>query len=118
MPVKVVTAAAGTYQQTLIAEMDKSDAPTLFVIGNAAGVREWGDYALDLTGTAIEAELSTDAYNLYDENGKLVSMGYCFECYGIVANADLIEQAGYDIAEIKDFESLKAVAEEIHARAD
>ncbi len=118
VPVKVVTAASGTYQQTLIAEMDKSDAPTLFVIGNAAGVREWGDYALDLKGTAIEAELSTDAYNLYDESGKLVSMGYCYECYGIVANADLIKQAGYDIAEIKDFESLKTVAEDIHARAE
>ena len=117
VPVKVVTAASGTYQQTLIAEMDKSEAPTLFIIGNAAGVKEWGDYALDLTGTAIEAELSTDAYNLYDEAGKLVSMGYCYECYGIVANADLIAQAGHDISEITNFETLKAVAEDIHARA-
>ena len=117
VPVKVVTAASGTYQQTLIAEMDKSEAPTLFIIGNAAGVKEWGDYALDLAGTAIEAELSTDAYNLYDESGKLVSMGYCYECYGIVANADLIAAAGHDIAEITNFETLKAVAEDIHARA-
>ncbi|MBR3384453.1 MAG: ABC transporter substrate-binding protein [Atopobiaceae bacterium] len=117
VPVKVVTAASGTYQQTLIAEMDKSEAPTLFIIGNAAGVKEWGDYALDLAGTAIEAELSTDAYNLYDESGKLVSMGYCYECYGIVANADLIAAAGHDVAEITNFETLKAVAEDIHARA-
>ena len=117
VPVKVVTAASGTYQQTLIAEMDKSEAPTLFIIGNAAGVKEWGDYALDLKGTAIESELSTDAYNLYSEDGKLVSMGYCYECYGIVANADLIAQAGHDINEITNFETLKAVAEDIHARA-
>ena len=117
VPVKAVTAASGTYQQTLLSEMDKTDAPTLFIIGNAAGVKEWGDYAMDLKGTAIESELSTDAYNLYDESGKLVSMGYCYECYGIVANADLIAKAGHDIADIKDFESLKAVAEDIHARA-
>ena len=117
VPVKAVTAASGTYQQTLLSEMDKSEAPTLFVIGNAAGVQEWGDYAMDLKGTAIESELATDAYNLYDDNGKLVSMGYCYECYGIVANADLIAKAGHDIADIKDFESLKAVAEDIHARA-
>ena len=117
VPVKVVTAASGTYQQTLIAEMDKSEAPTLFIIGNAAGVKEWGDYALDLSGTAIESELSTDAYNLYDEAGKLVSMGYCYECYGIVANADLIAAAGHDVAEITNFETLKAVVEDIHARA-
>lgn len=117
VPVKVVTAASGTYNQTLIAEMDKSEAPTLFVIGNPAGVKEWGDYAMDLKGTAIESELSTDAYNLYDAAGKLVSMGYCYECYGIVANADLIEKAGHSIDDIKDFASLKAVVEDIHARA-
>ena len=118
VPVKVVTAASGTYSQTLTSEMDKSEAPTLFVIGNQAGVKEWGDYAMDLKGTAIEAEALGDTYNLYDEAGKLVSMGYCYECYGIVANADLIAKAGHDIAEIKDFASLKAVAEDIHSRAD
>ena len=32
--VKVVTAASGTYSQTLLSEMDKSTPPTLFVIGN------------------------------------------------------------------------------------
>ncbi|RVU98022.1 ABC transporter substrate-binding protein [Coriobacteriales bacterium OH1046] len=117
VPVKVVTAASGTYNQTLIAEMDKSEAPTLFVIGNAAGVKEWGDHALDLKGSAIESELSTDAYNLYDEAGKLVSMGYCYECYGIVANTDLIEKAGHSVDDIKDFASLKTVVEDIHARA-
>lgn len=114
---KIVTAASGTYNQTLIAEMDKSEAPTLFVIGNAAGVKEWGDYAMDLTGTDIANQLNTDAYNLYDANGKLVSIGYCYECYGIVANADLITKAGHSVDDIKDFESLKAVAEDIHARA-
>ncbi len=117
VPVKVVTVASGTYSQTLIAEMDKSEAPTLFVIGNSAGVKEWGDYALDLKGTAIEGELNTDAYNLEDEDGKLVSIGYCYECYGIVANADLIEKAGHKVDDIKNFESLKTVAEDIHKRA-
>lgn len=30
VPVKVVTAASGTYEETLTAEMDKSEAPTMF----------------------------------------------------------------------------------------
>ena len=118
VPVKIVTAASGTYSQTLQSEMDKSEAPTLFVIGNQAGVKDWGDYALDLTGTDIANELSTDAYNLYDESGKLVSIGYCYECYGIIANPDLIEKAGHSMDEITNFEGLKAVAEDIHSRAD
>ena len=117
VPVKVVTAASGTYSQTLTAEMDKSAPPTLFNIGNMEGVKTWSDYALDLTGTAIANELNTDAYNLYDENGKLCSIGYCYECYGIIVNVDLLEQAGHSVDEIKNFETLKAVVEDIHARA-
>ena len=118
VPVKVVTAASGTYSQTLTSEMDKSSAPTLFVVGTQAGVKDWADYALDLTGTPIAQELNTDAYNLYDENGKLVSIGYCYECYGIIVNPDLLEKAGHSLDEIKNFETLKAVAEDIHARAE
>ena len=57
VPVKIVTAASGTYSQTLQSEMDKSEAPTLFVVGNAAGVKDWADYAIDLTGTKIADEL-------------------------------------------------------------
>ena len=118
VPVKVYTAASGTYSQTLIAEMDKSSPPTLFVVGNQAGVKDWKDYALDLTGTAIANELNTDGFNLYDETGKLVSIGYCYECYGIIVNPDLIEAAGHSMDELVNFEGLKTVAEDIHQRAD
>ena len=115
--VKVVTAASGTYNETLTAEMDKSNPPTLFVVGNQGAVDSWGDFCLDLRGTAIEAELSTDAYNLYDDNGKLCSIGYTYECFGIIVNKALLAKAGYSIDQIKDFASLKAIAEDIHARS-
>ena len=91
VPVTVVTAASGTYNETLTAEMDKSKMPTLFVVGNQAAVSTWGDYCYDLTGTPIANELTTDAYNLYDEDGKLCSIGYCYECYGIIVNKKLLE---------------------------
>ena len=115
--VKVVTAASGTYSETLTSEMDKSSAPTLFVVGNEAGVKTWGDYCYDLTGTKIAGELNTDAYNLYDASGKLCSIGYCYECYGIIVNKALLKAAGHDISEITNFATLKAVADDIHANA-
>ncbi|OFK22285.1 ABC transporter substrate-binding protein [Olsenella sp. HMSC062G07] len=115
--VKVTTAAAGTYEQTLTSEMDKSDAPTLFVIGNTAGVKEWGDFAMDLKDSDIAKLLSTEDYNLSDDAGKLVSIPYCYECFGIAVNTDLIEKAGHKLDEIKDFASLKAVVEDLHAKA-
>ena len=106
VPVTVLTAASGTYNETLTAEMDKAEAPTMFVVGNQAAVGTWGDYCYDLTGTDIANELSTDAYNLYDDNGKLCSIGYCYECYGIIVNEDLLEKAGYTLADITNFDSL------------
>ena len=117
VPVTVVTAASGTYNETLTAEMDKSAPPTLFVVGNQAAVETWGDYCYNLSGTDIANQLNTDAYNLYDADGKLCSIGYCYECYGIIVNEDLLEKAGYTLGDITNFETLKAVAEDIHARA-
>ena len=115
--VKVVTAASGTYSDTLTAEMGKSEAPTIFNIGNMSGLADWDDYALDLTGSAIANELNTDSFNLYNEAGELKAIGNCYESFGIIVNTKLLEEAGHSLDEIKDFDSLKAVADDIHARA-
>ena len=115
--VKVVTAASGTYNETLTAQMDKSGAPTLFVVGNQAAVETWGDYCLDLKDTKIAKELNTDAYQLFDKDGKLCSIGYCYECYGIIVNKKLLKEAGFAEDYIKDFATLKEVAEKVHKDA-
>jgi raffinose/stachyose/melibiose transport system substrate-binding protein len=118
VPVKVVTAASGEYDKTLMSEMDKDSAPTMFQVGNQGAVATWGDYCYDLSGSKIANELTTDDFNLYDADGKLCSIGYCYESFGIIVNKALLEQAGHSLDEIKDFASLKAVADDIHARAD
>ena len=83
--VKVLTAASGTYSDTLTAEMEKKDAaPTLFQIGNAEGVVTWGDYALPLDGTDLINEMTTADFNLKNANGETVAVGYCYEAYGII----------------------------------
>ena len=115
--VKVVTAASGTYSDTLTAEMAKTEAPTLFQCGNAQGLKDWDEYCLDLTDTTFAAELTTNDFNLYNAEGALKAIGYCYESFGIIVNVDLLEQAGYAVADIKDFASLKTIAEDIHARA-
>ena len=116
--VTVVTAASGTYSQTLTAEMDKgSAAPTLFQCGNLEGLQTWRDYMLNLSGTDFANEMTTSDFNLYGENGELLAAGYCYEAFGIIVNKALLEKAGHKLEEIKDFASLKAVAEDIHARA-
>ena len=117
VPVKVVTAASGTYSDTLTAEMAKTEAPTIFNIGNLSGLNDWDEYALNLADTAVAGELTTDEFNLYNEAGELKAIGNCFESYGIIVNKALLEKAGHSVEEITDFASLKAVADDIHTRA-
>ena len=115
--VKVVTAASGTYSDTLNAEMAKTDAPTLFQCGNAQGVADWDEYLLDFTGTDVLAEMTTSDFNLTDANGAVKAIGYCYEAFGIIVNKALLKQAGYEITDITDFASLKTIVEDIHARS-
>ena len=118
VPVTVVTAASGTYSETLTAEMDKgAAAPTLFQCGNQAGLDTWGDYCLDLKDTDFYKELTTEEFNLFGANGEAFCVGYCYEAFGIIVNKALLEKAGYAVADIKDFASLKTIAEDIHKRA-
>ena len=117
VPVKVVTAAGGNYSDTLNAEMAKSSAPTLFNCGNKQGLLDWYDYTLDLTDTAIAKELTTNDINICAGDGRIRAIGYCYESFGIIVNKALLEQAGHSLDEIKDFASLKAVADDIHANA-
>ena len=113
--VKVVTAASGTYSDTLTANIKDV---TIYNIGNMAGLADWDDYALDLTGSAIAAELTTNDFNLYNEAGELKAIGNCYESFGIIVNTKLLADAGYTLDDIYNYETLKAVAEDIHARAD
>lgn len=116
--VKIVTAASGTYSETLTAEMGKSSAPTLFQCGNEEGLATWGEYCLDLRDTDFYKEMTTDDFNLKGENGEVYCVGYCYEAFGIITNKTLLEKAGYTVDDIKDFESLKTIAEDITARKD
>ena len=116
VPVTVVTAASGTYETTLVAEMDKSEAPTLFQC-NEGGMATWGEYCYDLSDSALFGEMANQDYVLRNADGEVISLGYCLETFGIIVNTKLLGDAGYTLDDIYNFESLKAVAEDIHARA-
>ena len=112
--VKVVTAASGDYSNTLNANIDDV---TIFNIGNMSGLKDWDEYALDLTGSSIAAELTTNDFNLYNEAGELKAIGYCYESFGIIVNTALLAEYGYTTADITNFESLKAVCEDINSKS-
>ena len=117
VPVTVVTAASGEYETTLMAEMGKSEAPTLFQVNGPVGLANWKDYCYDLAGTGLYGELTNDSFAL-KEGDTVYSIGYCIESYGIIANKTLLAEAGYAVEDIASFADLKAVAEDITARKD
>ena len=118
IPCKVVTAASGSYADTQTAEMAKSEPPTLFNVGSMASLNDWEDYCLTLDGSAVMDEQTTQDFNLKNAAGETKSLGWIYESYGIITNKALLEKAGHSLDEITDFASLKAVADDIHERAD
>ena len=117
VPVKVVTAASGQYDTTLTAEMDKDAAPTMFQVGNLGAVNSYGEFCYNLEGTDVYNQMTTHDFDLKNADGETVSIGYCYEAFGIIVNKALLEKAGHSLDEITNFESLKAVADDIHAHA-
>lgn len=118
VPVTVVTAASGDYETTLMAEMGKSDAPTLFQVNGPVGLKNWTDYCYDLTGSDVVGQLTSDSFELKTEDGAIAGIGYVIESYGIITNKTLLAQAGYSVEDIASFADLKKVAEDITARKD
>jgi len=117
VPVTVVTAASGEYETTLMSEMGKSSAPTLFQVNGPVGLANWTDYCYDLSGSEVYAQLTSEDFALKDGDA-VKGIAYVVESYGIIANKTLLEQAGHSVDEINSFETLKAVAEDITARKD
>lgn len=115
VPVTVVTAASGTYEETLSAEIIKDEAPTLFQVNGPVGLQNWKDYCYDLNGSSLYNELTSDSFALKDGDA-VAGIAYVIESYGIITNTALLDKAGYSVDDIKSFEDLKKVAEDITAR--
>jgi raffinose/stachyose/melibiose transport system substrate-binding protein len=122
--VKVVTAAAGTYETTLRSEIAKADAPTIFQINGPIGYQTWKDYTLDLKGTNLYKSLSDQSLAVTSGDG-VYGIPYVVEGYGIIYN-NAIMQKYFALAnratkvksmdEVNNFATLKAVVEDMTAK--
>jgi raffinose/stachyose/melibiose transport system substrate-binding protein len=80
---KVVTAASGTYEQTLKSEIAKADAPVLFQINGPVGYAAWKDYCADLKDTELYKHLSDKSMAVTGGDG-VFGLPYVVEGYGII----------------------------------
>ena len=121
--VKIVTAASGTYQQTLQTEVAKSNPPTIFNINGPVGLVTWKDYALDLSGTEFVKALTDTSMALTDESGVAYGSPLGIEGYGLIYNAAILNKyfalegaKATSVDEIKGFAKLKEVVEDMQAK--
>lgn len=121
---KVVTAASGTYEQTLKSEIAKSDAPVLFQINGPRGYANWADYCADLKDTELYQHLSDKSLAVTVGDG-VYGIPYVVEGYGIIYNNAIMEEyfamdgaKAASMEEINNFETLKAVVEDMTAKKD
>ncbi|MBO5231593.1 MAG: ABC transporter substrate-binding protein [Clostridia bacterium] len=123
---KVVTAASGTYEQTLKSEMAKSTAPTIFQINGPRGYANWKSYCKDLKETALYNAL-TDKSLAITEGDGVYGIPYVVEGYGIIYNAEITDKYFAldnkkvkinSTEEIKSFADLKAVVEDMTANKE
>jgi len=119
---KVVTAASGTYEQTLKSEIAKADAPVLFQINGPRGYASWADYCADLKDTELYKHLS-DKSLAVTVNGGVYGIPYVVEGYGIIVNEAIMNKyfalpgaKAASLAEINNFATLKAVVEDMTAK--
>lgn len=123
VPVKVVTAASGKYEQTLRTEVSKSDAPTLFQMNGPTGFATWQDYTADMSDTEVAKQLNTDVTPLTAEDGTVRGVPFAVEGFGILYNEEILNNyfslpgaAVTSIDEVNNFDSLKTMAEDIQAK--
>lgn len=123
--VKVVTAASGTYEQTLKSEITKSEAPTLYQINGPMGLVNWQEYALELDDTDFAQDLNDPGLALQGEDGKIYGVPLAVEGYGIIYNQAIFEDyfamdgaVVTSMDEINNFDTLKEVTDDMQARKD
>lgn len=125
VPVKVVTAASGTYEQTLMSEIANTEAPTLFQINGLIGYQSWKDYCADLKDTQLYEWLLDKSIAITGEDGGVYGIPYVVEGYGIIYNNAIMDKyfamegaKAASMDEIKNFKTLKAVVEDMQAKKD
>lgn len=122
--VKVVTAAANTYEQTLKSEIAKSSAPTIFQVNGPVGYETWKEYCLDIKDSKLYSYLSDDSLAIKDKKGGVYALAYVVEGYGIIYNEEITDKyfeladkkaTVSSMSEIKNFSQLKTLVEDMTA---
>lgn len=124
--VRILTAASGSYEQTLKSEIAKQKPPTLFQINGPVDYEKWKNYCRDLSDTQFYSWLLEPDMAVRNGDG-VYGIPYVVEGYGIIYN-DGIMQKYFSLSsrktefgsmeEVNNFEKLKELVEDMSQHLD
>lgn len=119
--VRILTAASGSYEQTLKSEIAKHNPPTLFQINGPVDYEKWKNYCRDLSDTQFYSWLMEPDMAVTDGDG-VYGIPYVVEGYGIIYN-DGIMQKYFSLTsrkttfgsmdEVNNYDKLQALVEDM-----
>ncbi len=122
---KVETAASNQYASTLKSEMAKNNPPVIFQTNGPVGLQGSLADVADLENTEFYGILADKSMALKTPDGMIAAIPYAVEGYGIIYNAAILDAyfalpgaKASSVDEINNFETLKAVVEDMQAKKD
>ncbi len=124
--VRILTAANGSYEQTLKSEIAKKNPPTLFQINGPVDYEKWKNYCRDLSDTQLYSWLIEPDMAVRNGDG-VYGIPYVVEGYGIIYN-DGIMQKYFSLSsrktdfgsmdEVNNFDKLRSLVEDMSLHLD
>lgn len=124
--VRILTAASGSYEQTLKSEIAKKNPPTLFQINGPVDYGKWKNYCRDLSDTQFYSWLLEKDMAVSSGDG-VYGIPYVVEGYGIIYNDGIMQkyfslpsrQTDFgSMEEVNNFDKLRALAEDMSQHLD
>ena len=121
--IKIVTVDENRYFDTLKTELKKEDAPTVFELTSVRDFEQVKDYCADLKEESVYSDLY-DRETAIRDGEKVAALPYSVTGMGILYNEEIAEKYFAldnkksplsSMEEIKTFEQLKTVAEDMQA---
>lgn len=124
--IKVQTAAANTYEQTLKSEIAKKNAPVIFQINGPIGYEAWKKSCENIEDSKLYSHLADKDLAIRGNDGKGVyGIPYVVEGYGIIYNEEItdkyfsLKNRSNDYTsmdDIKSFSALKTLVDDMTAK--
>lgn len=119
--VRILTAASGSYEQTLKSEIAKQKPPTLFQINGPVDYEKWKNYCRDLSDTKLYSWLTRPDMAVKNGDG-VYGIPYVVEGYGIIYNDGIMRKYFSlpsrktdfgSMDEVNNFDKLRSLVEDM-----